>query len=89
MSCLEISRIDLTADSISSWPVKNINMSSLKQRYQNTRYNELGFYMLFNSISVITVWWEDDNERLCVQGNPVLRLKRFMPPPGIKPRPLL
>ena len=43
----------------------------------------LRLYILFNSISVISEWWEVDNERLCVIE---LRLKlcRFPPPATIE-----
>ena len=38
--------------------------------------DDLRFYILFNSISVITGQWEDDNERMCAM-EPRLRLRRF------------
>ena len=38
--------------------------------------NDLRLYVLFNSISVISVQWADDNERLC-EMEPRLRLRRF------------
>ena len=57
---------------------------------------DLGFYTLFNSISVISSEWEVDNERLCAK-EPHLQLERFpLPPdfqlerfplsPGLEPR---
>ena len=41
-------------------------------------------YILFNSVSVISGRWADDNERLCAM-EPRLRLKRFPPQAGIEP----
>ena len=38
--------------------------------------DDLRFYILFNSISVISGPWADDNERLCAM-EPRLRLGRF------------
>ena len=38
--------------------------------------DDLPFYVLFNSISVISGQWADDNERLCAM-EPCLRLRRF------------
>ena len=38
--------------------------------------DDLHFYILFNSISVISGQWEIDNERLCAMELPV-RLRRF------------
>ena len=32
--------------------------------------DDLRFYILFNSISVISGRWADDNERLCAMGTP-------------------
>ena len=43
----------------------------------------LQFNVLFNSISVIAMRWEGDNERLCAM-EPRLRLKIFPPPAGLK-----
>ena len=44
----------------------------------------LQFYVLFNSISVISGRWADDNERLCAM-DPRLRLKKSPPRAGIVP----
>ena len=38
--------------------------------------DELRFYVLFNSISVTSGQWADDNERLCAMKSR-LRLRRF------------
>ena len=38
--------------------------------------DDLRFYVLFNSVSVISGRWADDNERLCAM-EPGLRLGRF------------
>ena len=40
--------------------------------------DDLRFYVLFKSISVISGRWADDNERLCAM-EPPLRLKRSSP----------
>ena len=40
--------------------------------------DDLQFYVLFNSISVILGQWLDDNERLCAV-EPHLWLERFLP----------
>ena len=45
---------------------------------------DLRFYVLFNSISVISERWLGDNERLCIM-EPHLRLKRFPPQSGLQP----
>ena len=37
--------------------------------------DDLRFYVLFNSISVISGRWADDNERLCAM-EPCLRMNR-------------
>ena len=46
--------------------------------------DDLRFYILFNSISVKSEWWADDNERLCAI-EPCLQLKRSPPLVGLKP----
>ena len=38
--------------------------------------DDLGFYDLFNNISVISGPWADDNKRLCAMEH-YLRLRRF------------
>ena len=43
--------------------------------------DDLRFYVLFNSISVISGRWADDNERLCAMEHR-LRLKRSSPQTG-------
>ena len=45
---------------------------------------DLQFYVLFNSISVISGQWIGDNERLCAM-KPCLHLKRFSPQAEIEP----
>ena len=47
----------------------------------------LRFYVLFNSISVISGQWADDNERLCAM-EPHLQLRRFRLEWGSNPGPL-
>ena len=49
--------------------------------------NDLGFYVLFNSISVITGQWADDNEWLCAMES-YLRSTRFRLEWGLKSGPL-
>ena len=49
--------------------------------------DDLKFYVLFNSISVISGRLADDNERLCAM-EPRLRLRRFCPEQGSNPQPL-
>ena len=46
--------------------------------------DDLGFYILFNSISVISGRWDDDNERLCAM-EPRLWLGRFRLERGSNP----
>ena len=45
--------------------------------------DDLRFYVLFNSISVISGRWADENERLCAM-EPRLRVKRSSPHAGIR-----
>ena len=45
--------------------------------------DDLRFYVLFNSISVISGQWADDNDRLC-EMKPRLRLKRSSPRAGLE-----
>ena len=49
--------------------------------------DDLRFYVLFNSISVISGRWEVDNERQCAM-EPCLRLRRFRLEQGSNSRPL-
>ena len=44
--------------------------------WTNGWMDDLKFNVLFNSISVISGRWVDDNERLCAM-EPLLRLRRF------------
>ena len=46
--------------------------------------DDLRFYFLFNSISVISRRWADDNERLCAMKT-LLRLERSPPQAGLDP----
>ena len=46
--------------------------------------DDLQFYALFNSISVMSGRWKGNTERLCAM-EPRLRLKRFLPSAGTKP----
>ena len=45
--------------------------------------DDLRFYVLFNSISVISGRWADDNDRLCAM-ELRLRLKRSSPRAGLE-----
>ena len=45
--------------------------------------DDLQFYILFNSTSVISGQWEGDNEKLSAT-EPCLQLKRFLPPAGLE-----
>ena len=45
--------------------------------------DDLQFYIHFNSISVISGQWADDNERLCAM-KPCLLLKRSLPQMGLE-----
>ena len=47
--------------------------------------DDLWFYALLNSISVISGQWAGDNERLC-ELEPHLQFKRFLPQAGLEPR---
>ena len=49
--------------------------------------DDLPFYFLFNSISVISGQWADDDERLCAM-EPHLGLRRFPLKRGLNPEPL-
>ena len=49
--------------------------------------DDLQFYVLFNSISVISGRWADDNERLCAM-EPRLRVRRFRLERGSNSGPL-
>ena len=49
--------------------------------------DDLWFYVLFNSVSVISGRWPDDNERLCAM-EPHLRLRRFRLERGSNSGPL-
>ena len=50
--------------------------------------DDLRFYVLFSSISVIAGQWADDIERLCAM-EPRLRLRRFRLELGSNPGPRL
>ena len=52
-------------------------------RWMDGWMNDLLFYVLFNSISVIWGRWAGDNERLCAM-EPRLRLKRSSPKVGLQ-----
>ena len=49
--------------------------------------DDLRFYVLFNSMSIISDNGRDDNERLCAM-EPFLRLRRFRSERGSNSRPL-
>ena len=49
--------------------------------------DDLRLYVLFNSMSVISGRWADDNERVCAM-EPRKRLKRFRLEQGSNPGPL-
>ena len=52
----------------------------IKKKFSRSEYNRLmdvlRFYVLFNSMSVISGQWADENERLCAM-KLRLRLRRF------------
>ena len=52
------------------------------------RMDDLRFFVLFNSISVISGRWLDFTERLCAR-EPHLRLERFLIPVPLDKRPAL
>ena len=54
---------------------------------KNGWMDDLRFYVLFNSVSVISGRWADDNERVCAM-EPRLRLGRFCLERGSNPGPL-
>ena len=56
-------------------------------RWMDGWMDDLQFNVLFNSISVISGGWEDDNERLCAM-EPRLQLKRFRFERSSNSRPL-
>ena len=45
--------------------------------------DDLGFYILFNSISIILGQWLDNNERLCAM-EPDFQSERFPPQAGLE-----
>ena len=45
--------------------------------------DDVGFYVLFNNISVISGRWADDTKRLCAM-EPGLRLKSSSPQAGLE-----
>ena len=49
--------------------------------------DDLGFYILSNSITVISGKWAGDNERLCAM-EPHLQFRRFQLKQGLHPGPL-
>ena len=59
----------------------------LNSTMENGWMDDLRFYILFNSISVISGRLADDNERLCAMA-PRLRLRRFRHERGSNPGPL-
>ena len=63
------------------------NTEELQQKYCLGWMDDLRFYVLVNSISVISGKWEDDNERLCAM-EPRLRLNKSSPLSGLNSRPL-
>ena len=53
-----------------------LNNEFVAHRWMDRWMDDLRFYALFNSITVTSGRWADDNERLCTM-EPRLRLKRF------------
>ena len=49
---------------------------------------DLRFYVLFNSVSVISGGWEVDNERLCAMELRLLTVEKISPRAGIELGPL-
>ena len=56
--------------------LKKVNGLLSKTLEMDGWMDDLQFYILFNSISVISEWWTDGNERLCAM-EARLRLRRF------------
>ena len=54
---------------------------------KNEWMEEMRFYVIFNSIEVISGQWTDDNEKLCAM-EPRLRLGIFHPERGSNSGPL-
>ena len=55
----------------------NLDLCCVQTNYFHIRWmDDLGFYILFNSISVISGRWANDKERLCAM-ELCLRLRRF------------
>ena len=61
---------------------------SAKTTQPGRRMDDVRFYVLFNSISVISGRWADNNERFCAMESR-LRLRRFRIQHGSNPRPLV
>ena len=63
-----------------SWPgtyqEQRLHITASYWISQSAMMVHLRFYVLFNSISIISGWWVDDNERLCAM-EPHLWLRRF------------
>ena len=55
-------------------PNRDIRMKD--DKFQLHKIDYLGFYILFNNISVISGRWEGDNKRLCAM-EPCLQLKHI------------
>ena len=47
--------------------------------------DNLRFYVLFNSISVISGQWADDNERLCTMEPCLVTVEKIFPRVGLEP----
>ena len=67
---------ELLTISVSSWNSRIIRCCQQMWNFEAGWMDDLRFYVLFNSISVISGQWEVDNERLCAM-ELHLRLKRF------------
>ena len=63
---------------------KHLKIFSKTEKVMNRWMADLQFYILFNSISVISGGWVDDKERLCAMER-CLQLRRFFLKLGLNP----
>ena len=53
-------------------------------KVQDSRWmDDLQFYILFNSISLLSGWWVSDNERVC--NGTLIMIEKFSPQEGLEP----
>ena len=63
------------------------NGARTRDEWIDGQMGDLRFYVLFNSILVISGRWLKDSKRMCIM-EPRLRLERFPPLRGSTPEPL-